>query len=106
MPSLAASASSQGDKKRAGETLSDLRLNTLLRKAKELYTEAGALPKPTDTALYLTELAQVSGLLAYTNPENSDVAPYLTQERREEVADQVDKAILCKRRVSCKPSLH
>jgi len=66
----------------------------LLRCAQSLYVQANALVKPTDRALYLTELSQVSGLLAYTNPEQSIMAPYMSQERREAVADQIEAAIL------------
>ena len=40
------------------------------------------------------ELASVSALLAYPNPENSVMAPYLEQDRREAVADQIESAIL------------
>ncbi|TCD64665.1 hypothetical protein EIP91_003826 [Steccherinum ochraceum] len=66
----------------------------LLRRAQGLYAEAQSLVRPEDRATYLGELGQVSGLLAYTDPENSPMAPYLTQERREAVAGQVESAIL------------
>jgi len=66
----------------------------LLHKAQKLYSEANCLPKATDRALYLKELAQVSALLAYPHPEKSIMAPYLAQDRREAVAEQIDRAIL------------
>ncbi|GJE87146.1 hypothetical protein PsYK624_032290 [Phanerochaete sordida] len=65
-----------------------------LHKAQRLYSEASSLPKPADRALYLKELSQVTALLAYTVPETSVMAPYLAQERREAVADQIEGAIL------------
>ncbi|KIP09547.1 hypothetical protein PHLGIDRAFT_11928 [Phlebiopsis gigantea 11061_1 CR5-6] len=68
----------------------------LLHKAQKLYCQAGSLPKADDRALYLKELSQVTALLAYTDPENSIMATYLSQERREAVADQIEGAILCR----------
>ncbi|KAI0093707.1 hypothetical protein BDY19DRAFT_918422 [Irpex rosettiformis] len=66
----------------------------LLHKAQKLYSDAGCLPKPEDRALYLKELGNVSALLAYTVPEESTLAAYLDQARREEMADQIEGAIL------------
>ena len=68
----------------------------LLHKAQKLYSDAGCLPKPEDRAIYLKELGNVSALLAYTVPEASTMAAYLDQARREEMADQIEGAILCK----------
>ncbi|KAI0810960.1 hypothetical protein BC629DRAFT_1477733 [Irpex lacteus] len=68
----------------------------LLHKAQKLYSDAGCLPKPEDRALYLKELGNVSALLAYTVPEESPLAAYLDQARREEMADQIEGAILRK----------
>lgn len=84
------------DKKRTTDDpeFSDQQL-ILLHKAQKLYSEAGSLPKADDRALYLNELSQVTALLAYTDPENSIMAPYLKQDRREAVADQIEGAILC-----------
>ncbi|EKM55341.1 uncharacterized protein PHACADRAFT_255900 [Phanerochaete carnosa HHB-10118-sp] len=75
-----------------------------LHKAQRLYSEASSLPKASDRALYLKELSQVTALLAYTVPENSIMAPFLAQDRREAVADQIESAILHRtnqRAVSC-----
>ena len=69
----------------------------LLHKAQRLFSEAGSLPEADDRALYHNELLQVTALLAYTDPENSIMAPYLAQDRREAVADQIEGAILCKK---------
>ncbi|KAI0807384.1 hypothetical protein C8Q74DRAFT_1227340 [Fomes fomentarius] len=66
----------------------------LLLRAQSLYSEANQLPRPEDRARYLHELGQVGGLLAYPVPERSPLAAYMTQQRREGVADQIDGAIL------------
>ncbi|CDO68283.1 hypothetical protein BN946_scf184799.g10 [Trametes cinnabarina] len=65
----------------------------LLHLAQSLYSEVNRLP-PSDRATYLVELSQVGGILAYTVPERSPLDIYMTQGRREAVADQVDSAIL------------
>lgn len=78
----------------------DPHLELLLHKAQKLYSEANCLPKATDRAVYLKELGKVSALLAYTKPENSLMTSYLSQERREAVADQIERAIL---RMCCCP---
>lgn len=67
----------------------------LLHRAQNLHSEAYRLPDANDRALYLTELTQVGGVLAYTVPERGPMAKYMTQERREAVADQIESAILC-----------
>jgi hypothetical protein len=67
----------------------------LLSKGQELYELAMTLQKPSDRAMYLKELGNVAGLLAYTVPEDSPMAKYLSQERREALADQINSAILC-----------
>ncbi|KAI0928416.1 hypothetical protein AcW1_005668 [Taiwanofungus camphoratus] len=66
----------------------------LLHRAQNLHSEAYRLPDANDRALYLTELTQVGGVLAYTVPERGPMAKYMTQERREAVADQIESAIL------------
>ncbi|KAI8998633.1 hypothetical protein BD414DRAFT_128434 [Trametes punicea] len=66
----------------------------LLHRAQSLYSEATRLPRAADRAMYLVELGQVGGILAYTVPERSPLAVYMTQARREAVADQIDSAIL------------
>jgi len=69
--------------------------SALLSRAQKLYAVADMLPKPSDRATYLKELANVGGLLAYKVPEESSMSKYLSQERREAVADQINSAILC-----------
>jgi len=65
----------------------------LLSKAKKLYIAVHMLPKLEEREMYLQELSNVCGLLAYTDPENSYLAKYLSHERREAVADQINSAI-------------
>jgi len=65
-----------------------------LHKAQGLYSAVQSLPIPRGKALYLEEVKNVGGLLAYLIPEKSSISAYLSQERRESVADQVNSAIL------------
>ncbi|TFK91035.1 hypothetical protein K466DRAFT_573908 [Polyporus arcularius HHB13444] len=66
----------------------------LLHRVQGLYSDANALTRAEDRARYLHELKDVGGLLAYIKPENSPLAAYMTQRRREGIADQIDGAIL------------
>jgi len=66
----------------------------LLMKAQKLYALTNMLPEPADRATYSKELNNVGGLLAYQVPEKSSISKYLTMERREAVADQINRAIL------------
>jgi hypothetical protein len=66
----------------------------LLSRAQKLYTAASMLERPSDRATYLAELGRVGGLLAYPASKQSPMAIYLSQARREAVADQIDSAIL------------
>ncbi|KAG6333490.1 hypothetical protein ID866_5593 [Astraeus odoratus] len=66
----------------------------LLIKAQKLYAHVNSLQNPTSRAVYQKELNNVGGLLAYKVPEKSPIAKYLSQERRERVAEQIDCAIL------------
>jgi len=66
----------------------------MIRNARVLYSELSALSNPRDRVQYLEEWENVGGLLAYVVPERSPMAKYLTQERREAVADQINRAIL------------
>ncbi|PBK97036.1 hypothetical protein ARMGADRAFT_989378 [Armillaria gallica] len=66
----------------------------LLKNAQKLYALANHLPCEDDREKYLKELKNVLGILAYIVPEESSVARYLSQERREAVADQINSAIL------------
>ncbi|KAJ6547670.1 CTLH/CRA C-terminal to lish motif domain-containing protein [Mycena capillaripes] len=66
----------------------------LLSKAQKLHVLASMLPNPNERAAYNKELRNVVSLLAYPDPDNSPVAKYLSQERREAVANQINTAIL------------
>jgi len=69
-------------------------LEKLLGRAQKLYVRTTMLPNPADRVTYLKELEHVGGLLAYKIPEKSSISKYLSLERREAVADQVNRAIL------------
>ena len=71
-------------------------LSNLITRIQKLYVLANALPKESDRKTYAEELDQVGGLLAYKAPEKSPMARYLSQGRREAVADQINAAVLCK----------
>ncbi len=66
----------------------------LLIRAQKLYAYLDTLANVADRAIYQKELENVGGLLAYKVPEKSSMAKYLTLERREAVADQINRAIL------------
>ena len=100
---------SLGDTKAKSETSEGMstaqerQMELLLLKAQKLYALMNMLPNGADRATYLKELKNVSGLLAYPVPENSSIANYLTMERREAVADQINRAILGEPRVNLEP---
>ena len=79
----------------SGEVDGDAHLARLLKHVREIYDCAQALQDPQERAEYQHELSNVSSLLAYKVPEQSPMAKYLSQERREAVASQVNSAILC-----------
>ena len=78
----------------SGEADGDAHLARLLKHVREIYDCAQALQVPQERAEYQHELSNISSLLVYKIPEQSPMAKYLTQERREAVADQVNSAIL------------
>ncbi|KDQ07040.1 hypothetical protein BOTBODRAFT_192637 [Botryobasidium botryosum FD-172 SS1] len=67
---------------------------TVLSAAQDLFRVASSLPNSEDRATYLKELGNVAALIAYPSPETSPVAFYLSMERREAVASQINSAIL------------
>ncbi|TFY72674.1 hypothetical protein EVG20_g349 [Dentipellis fragilis] len=73
---------------------SDAHLERLFHHACELYDCSQLLKDPADRAAYHKELGSISSLLAYKVPEKSPMASYLSQSRREQVADEVNSAIL------------
>lgn len=95
--SAAGRSASSGDGEDVDMSESDTELSNaqLLHRAQSLYSEVNRLSQANDRAMYLGELGQVGGILAYTVPERSPLAMYMTQARREAVADQIDSAILC-----------
>ncbi|KAI0006123.1 CTLH/CRA C-terminal to lish motif domain-containing protein [Russula compacta] len=78
----------------SGEVDGDAHLARLLKLVHELYDCAQTLQDPLERAEYQHELSAVSSLLAYKVPEQSPMTKYLTQERREVVADEINSAIL------------
>ncbi len=66
----------------------------LLSKAQKLYALVSMLPNPSDHERYYQELKDVAGLLAYKVPETSLSSKFLSQQRREAVAEQIHSAIL------------
>ncbi|KAK2466846.1 hypothetical protein APHAL10511_001104 [Amanita phalloides] len=67
---------------------------TLLSRAQKLYALVDMLPNPSDREQYGRELRNVAGLLVYKVPEVSASSKYMSQERRDAVAAQIDSAIL------------
>jgi len=83
-----------GETSEGMSTAQERQMELLLLKAQKLYALTNMLPNRADQTTYSKELKNVSGLLAYPVPENSSIANYLTMERREAVADQINRAIL------------
>jgi hypothetical protein len=75
--------------------LTDEQQIDLIHRAQKLYSSAAALENLDERTRYLQELKNVGGLLAYKVPERSPLVRYLSQERREAVANQINSAILC-----------
>ena len=67
----------------------------LLHRAQRLYATVESLRDTRERETYRKELNAVGGLLAYTEPEKSPIAKYLSQDLRDAVANQVNSAILC-----------
>lgn len=68
-------------------------LTNALAVLQDLWEEGNRL-RPDDRAVYLGEIREASGLLAYTDPETSVVSGFLDQARRVALAQQVNAAIL------------
>jgi len=66
----------------------------LIAKAQKLYAAVEILQDPTVRAVFSQELKNVCGLLAYKVPEDSPMALYMSQTRREAVAHQINAAVL------------
>ena len=76
------------------ETRDDPHVIKMIRQAQKLYVLLEQIHNPVEKDLYVQELINVGALLAYPHPENSPLARYLSMERREAVAEQINKAIL------------
>lgn len=70
-----------------------LALNVALTALQGLHADALRMPS-APRAVYLQEIKDVGGLLAYTDPENSTLGGFLDQARRIALAQQVNAAIL------------
>ncbi|GMK59444.1 hypothetical protein CspeluHIS016_0800500 [Cutaneotrichosporon spelunceum] len=68
-------------------------LDAALNVLAAINTAASKLPS-YPRSVYLQEFRDVGGLLAYTDPENSELAGFLDQKRRVALAAQVNAAIL------------
>ncbi|EIM90091.1 uncharacterized protein STEHIDRAFT_108677 [Stereum hirsutum FP-91666 SS1] len=75
---------------------SDEHLSQLFQLARELYECAENLNDPADRVSYQKELSVITSVMAYKDPEHSHLAKYYTQARREQVAEQINSAILHK----------
>jgi hypothetical protein len=87
------------------DPVTDERYQTeLLIRGQKLYASVELLRKPEDRATYSEELQNVGGLLAYKVPERSPMSKYLDQARRESVAEQINRAILCECNIASQAS--
>ncbi|KAG8856068.1 hypothetical protein FRB96_006635 [Tulasnella sp. 330] len=66
----------------------------LLSEGQELWCLMSDLPSASDKVLYMEELQNVGALIAYQVPETSPVSKYMSMQRREAVAEQINCAIL------------
>lgn len=73
---------------------SDEHLSQLFQLARELYECAENLNDPADRVSYQKELSVITSVMAYKDPEHSHLAKYYSQSRREQVAEQINSAIL------------
>lgn len=62
---------------------------------RKLFADVHLLENTFERDVFLREIKQVSALLAYQVPEDKDPAKYLSPSRREDIANQIDTAILC-----------
>lgn len=63
-------------------------------KARKLHAAVKLLRDAESRNVYAQEMENVAGALAYPIPEHSAIAKYFSLERRQSVAEQVDRAIL------------
>ncbi|KAG8734188.1 hypothetical protein FRC11_009844 [Ceratobasidium sp. 423] len=72
----------------------EARQRRLFQLASGLYQSIKTLACPADREIYAKEVEQVCSLMLGPSPEASLAAPYLSMNRREAVADQVNSAML------------
>lgn len=78
----------------AVEAGDDSQVDKVIQQGQKLYALLDQIDNPAEKEIYAQELVNVGALLAYPEPENSPLARYLSMERREAVAEQINKAIL------------
>lgn len=66
----------------------------LLMQARKLHAAVKLLRDAESRSVYAQEMENVAGALAYPIPETSAISKYFSLERRQSVAEQVDRAIL------------
>ncbi|KXN85819.1 hypothetical protein AN958_10809 [Leucoagaricus sp. SymC.cos] len=71
----------------------DPHVSKSIQQGQKLYAFLEQIHNPAERELYAQELVNVGALLAYPQPESSPLARYLSIERREAVAEQINKAI-------------
>ncbi|EKM82605.1 hypothetical protein AGABI1DRAFT_111204 [Agaricus bisporus var. burnettii JB137-S8] len=76
------------------ESNGDSKVELMIHQGQKLYALLEQIDHPAEKELYKKELVNVGALLAYPEPEDSPLARYLSMERREAVAEQINKAIL------------
>jgi hypothetical protein len=76
------------------ESTGDSKVELMIHQGQKLYALLNQISHPAEKELYEKELVNVGALLAYPEPETSPLARYLSMERREAVAEQINKAIL------------
>jgi hypothetical protein len=76
------------------ESNGDSKVESMILQGQKLYALLDQIDHPAEKDLYKKELVNVGALLAYPEPETSPLARYLSMERREAVAEQINKAIL------------
>lgn len=78
----------------SNDTGDDPHVIKMIQHGQKLYALLEQIQNSAEKELYAQELVNVGALLAYPHPESSPLARYLSMERREAVAEQINKAIL------------
>ncbi|KAF7304774.1 hypothetical protein MKEN_01191500 [Mycena kentingensis (nom. inval.)] len=83
----------------------DRTIADLLERLQKLNVLVDMLPLAAERGTYQRELEGVAGLLAFPDAQGSPVARYLSKERRDNVASQINTAILYRMGHSATPQL-